>query len=460
MKAFSEAFQEDKLLGLSFQIVCFEKQSDWGGMWNYTWRTGVDEYGDPVHHSMYRDLWTNGPTEAEEFIDYTLEHHFGRVVGSYLCREAMRDYITGRVMSLAPHVKDWIRFNTSVRNVVFNEETKQFTVTAYERLNDKTIEEVFDYVIVASGHYTRPNMPEFEGFSTFPGTILHSHDFRDARRFANMNVLVIGVGYSGEDISSQCWKFGAKSITISYKLKIYDFNWPKNIELRPLLTKMDGKTAHFIDGSVKEDIDAIIFCTGYVHNFPFLPDSLRIKGSSRQWCNELYKGVMFEGNHQLFYIGMFNQNTALTLFDAQGWYIRDLIVGKLPIPPSDQRKENSDKWKVEEQKVAALFESLNESPVDPDKVEAIVPTMIGFDYAYIKELVSETGCPTGDLDRYVEILLEFVAHKREDVMTFRDRTYRSPITGKMSVEHHTKWVDAKDDSLEAFLNKETNKNYK
>lgn len=29
-------------------IVCFEKQSEWGGMWNYTWRTGTDEYGEPV----------------------------------------------------------------------------------------------------------------------------------------------------------------------------------------------------------------------------------------------------------------------------------------------------------------------------------------------------------------------------------------------------------------------------
>ena len=28
------------------ELVCFEKQSDWGGMWNYTWKTGVDEYGE------------------------------------------------------------------------------------------------------------------------------------------------------------------------------------------------------------------------------------------------------------------------------------------------------------------------------------------------------------------------------------------------------------------------------
>ena len=24
------------------EIVCYEKQSDWGGLWNYTWRTGLD----------------------------------------------------------------------------------------------------------------------------------------------------------------------------------------------------------------------------------------------------------------------------------------------------------------------------------------------------------------------------------------------------------------------------------
>ena len=46
------------------EVVCFEKQSDWGGLWNYTWRTGLDEFGEPVHGSMYRYLWSNGPKEC------------------------------------------------------------------------------------------------------------------------------------------------------------------------------------------------------------------------------------------------------------------------------------------------------------------------------------------------------------------------------------------------------------
>ena len=36
------------------EIVCYEKQSSFGGLWNYSWRTGTDESGESVHGSMYR----------------------------------------------------------------------------------------------------------------------------------------------------------------------------------------------------------------------------------------------------------------------------------------------------------------------------------------------------------------------------------------------------------------------
>ncbi|GMI37411.1 hypothetical protein TrRE_jg12794, partial [Triparma retinervis] len=58
------------------EIVCFEKGEDWGGLWNYNWRTGLDQHGNPVHGSMYRHLWSNGPKECLEFADYTFEERF------------------------------------------------------------------------------------------------------------------------------------------------------------------------------------------------------------------------------------------------------------------------------------------------------------------------------------------------------------------------------------------------
>jgi cation diffusion facilitator CzcD-associated flavoprotein CzcO len=30
--------------GSDIEVVCYEKQSEWGGLWNYTWRTGKIMY--------------------------------------------------------------------------------------------------------------------------------------------------------------------------------------------------------------------------------------------------------------------------------------------------------------------------------------------------------------------------------------------------------------------------------
>ena len=75
------AFQSAKENGEEIpEVVCFEKQSNWGGLWNYSWRTGLDEYGEPVHGSMYRYLWSNGPKEGLEFAILTNEIYKGTFV--------------------------------------------------------------------------------------------------------------------------------------------------------------------------------------------------------------------------------------------------------------------------------------------------------------------------------------------------------------------------------------------
>jgi len=121
------AFQSAKEKGADIpDIVCFEKQSDWGGLWNYTWRTGLDQYGEPVHGSMYRYLWSNGPKECLEFADYSFDEHFGRPIASYPPRAVLFDYIKGRVEKA--DVRKFIKFRTVVREVAYSEETGKFTV--------------------------------------------------------------------------------------------------------------------------------------------------------------------------------------------------------------------------------------------------------------------------------------------------------------------------------------------
>ena len=344
------AFQSAKSKGEEIpEIVCYEKQEDWGGLWNYTWRTGIDQYGEAVHGSMYRYLWSNGPKEALEFADYTFEEHFGRPIASYPPREVLWDYIKGRVEKAG--IRGWVKFRHPVRFVTYSEETKKFTVRVMDLVNNKQATEEFDNVICCSGHFSTPNVPYFEGMEKYAGTVLHAHDFRDADHYKGQNVMVVGSSYSAEDIGSQCWKYGAKTITACYRTRPMGFHWPDNWETKPLLQKVVGKTCHFVDGTTK-DIDVIILCTGYKHHFPFLNDDLRLITDNRLWTKNLYKGVVFENNPNLYYIGMQDQFYTFNMFDAQAWYIRDVILGKITVPAvvSDMKADDAP-WEEKEGKL-------------------------------------------------------------------------------------------------------------
>ena len=80
--------------------------------------------------------------------------------------------------------------------------------------NEETVHE-FDWVVCATGHFSVPHVPEFPGFDTFPGRLMHAHDFRRTEEFVGKNLLLVGASYSAEDIGLQCKKYGAKSITFT-----------------------------------------------------------------------------------------------------------------------------------------------------------------------------------------------------------------------------------------------------
>ena len=183
-------------------------------------------------------------------------------------------------------VRPWVRFRTPVRWVEFDEETKKFTVTSHDLVANIQKVEQFDHVICCSGHFSTPNTPCFPGMDRFGGRIMHAHDFRDAEQFKDQNVLLVGSSYSAEDIGSQCWKYGAKSLTACYRTNPMSFHFPDNWETKPLLERVEGKLCFFKDGTSKE-IDAIILCTGYLHHFPFLPDKLRLVTDNRLWTKHL-----------------------------------------------------------------------------------------------------------------------------------------------------------------------------
>ena len=68
-------------------------------------------------------------------------------------------------------------------------------------VKDELYSEVFDHVVVASGHFSTPNVPFFPGIELFPGRVMHAHDFRAADEFVGKDLLVVGSSYSADVIT-------------------------------------------------------------------------------------------------------------------------------------------------------------------------------------------------------------------------------------------------------------------
>ena len=429
--AMLRAFESEQKKGNPIpEIKCYEKQDNWGGMWDYTWRTGVGKYGEPLHGSMYKYLWSNGPKECLEFADYTFTEHFGQAISSYPPREVLFDYIQGRINK--SNARDYIKFSTVARWVDYIEDKKQFRVVFDDLKKNETFEEFFDYLVVGTGHFSTPNMPYFEGIDNFPGAVMHAHDFRGADQFIGQKLLLIGSSYSAEDIAVQCYKHGSDEVTISYRSNPIGTSWPEGIKEKPLVTHFDGNTAYFKDGTT-EDYDAVILCTGYQHKFPFLPDSLRLKTKNCLYPDGLYKGVVFNENERLIFLGMQDQYYTFNMFDTQAWYARDYMLGRVPFPAKAERDADIKNWMD--------YEASTETGAEH----------VDFQTDYIKDLISYTDYPAFDLDNVARMFKSWLKDKETNILNYRDQVYTSVMDGTAAEPHHTPWMEELDDSLNRYL---------
>ena len=230
--------------------------------------------------------------------------------------------------------------------MTYNDSTDDFSVIVKNLPEDQVLPvERFDYVIVATGHFSVPNVPSWPGIDKFPGRLIHSHNFRNASHFKGRRVLVVGSSLSAEDIALQCFKYGAQNVIITWQTKPLGYKWPRHITERPLLTAIEGSTVHFKDGTTAA-VDDIILCTGYHFSFPFMEERLRLKSPNVLYPQRLYKSILWTegGKNKVLYMGMLAQYYSFTMFDAQALWGVNYIMGELKIPDKQAMESDNEKW--------------------------------------------------------------------------------------------------------------------
>ncbi|XP_046405917.1 flavin-containing monooxygenase FMO GS-OX5-like [Ischnura elegans] len=316
-----------------FQFAVFEQTGNVGGTWVYTEKVGKDEFGLPIHSSMYRSLRTNLPKEVMGFPDYPIPEQ----EKSYLPAADILKFLENYAKDFK--IYERIKFYHVVMKI--EPVGGVWSVKVKDLKNDKEEELEFDAVMVCNGHYSTPHIPHINGVEEFEGKQLHSHDYRIPEVFQDQRVVVIGAGPSGMDLALEISR-QAKNVILSHHLTDpIATKFPDNVQQKPDIASMSKKGVTFKDGT-RAEVDTIFYCTGYKYNFPFLSEACRVTAEDNH-VRPLYKHLIHTEFPTLCFVGLPFYVCAFSLFDLQCRFFLRVLDGTLTLPSTKQMNEDAER---------------------------------------------------------------------------------------------------------------------
>ncbi|KAK4437015.1 Flavin-containing monooxygenase FMO GS-OX-like 9 [Sesamum alatum] len=330
-------------------VVVLEQSHDVGGQWLYDPKVeeenplGKDRFLK-VHSSIYASLRLTSPREIMGFTDFPFVARKGRDMRRFPGHQELFLYLQDFCERFG--LREMVRFNTRVENVemldypVLDEDLKW---VVRSKVAEEAVEEVYDAVVVATGHYSQPRLPRIKGMDTWKRRQMHSHIYRVPEPFKNEVVVVVGNSLSGQDISMELVNvakeihLSAKSLTISQGLSKVISKY-HNLHLHPQIESLheDGRVL-FVDGSWIV-ADTVIYCTGYSYSFPFL-DTKGIVVIDDDRVGPLYEHTFPPSlAPSLSFIGI-PRKGFLSLSPKQKW-IAEVLSGKRRLPSWDDMMQS------------------------------------------------------------------------------------------------------------------------
>ncbi|KAI5203897.1 dimethylaniline monooxygenase [Aureobasidium subglaciale] len=286
------------------------------------------------------------------------------------------DFVTHNV--LAEYIQDTADANNVLANISFRsrvnrieKKEKKWEVNVSKLVNNEieTSSQQFDAVIVASGHYHAPSIPDYPGLSVwktaYPSRITHSKVYRSPTPFTGKNVLVIGAGVSSTDICRELGPF-ANKVFQSSRGGEYDLPpsmLPNNctrisaISSYSSLDATDLEDEKALPGTITlstgEKLDGIhhvILATGYHMSYPFLSylhfDTLLPDQASEtalvttgQITHNLHKDIFYIPDPTLAFIGVPYHVATFSCFEFQAMAVAAVFSGSARLPGEKGMRE-------------------------------------------------------------------------------------------------------------------------
>ena len=357
---------------------CFEKGSGVGGNWRYGNDNGMSSAYESLHINTSRPMMQYATYPMpDDYPDFPNHRQIAAYFDAYVDHFGFRDKI---------------RFNTEVTRVE-RADDGGWDVT----LDDGSTHR-YRAVMVANGHHWNPRYPEPPFAGEFDGEAVHAHHYRTPAGYEGKNVLVLGFGNSAMDIAVETSRVAnmtflavrrgfhvipkylqgkpldqlsnpiTRRLPFMWTVKLFEkaiarsFGRPEDyglptpdhrlgqahptvssdiltrlghgdITVKPNIERLEGDRVRFVDGTV-EQIDRIVWCTGYKIAFPFLDDELVPTRDNRV---RLYRRVVHPDLPGLYFIGLIQPLGAIMpIAELQSEWIADLLEGKAGLPSRER----------------------------------------------------------------------------------------------------------------------------
>ena len=337
------------------EVRVFETKSNLGGVWLHATANNENK---TTKTAMYDSLRTNLPREVMGYEAFPFLSSSSSSSSVDARRFCSHKEVQGYLQEFAKNFRlfDVLEFNTTVKECrkkkdgeeKLAEREEEFGpkwTVKYEQGEKKELKrDTFDAIVVANGHYSKPRSARFLGADVFPAKQMHSSTYKEPSVFTNQNVVLIGAQASGEDISRDI-ATKAKSVYLSAKTW-QNAEWGSNPNISENLFRkpnvkalLENGSVEFEDGSVVENVDAIVYCIGYEYDFPFLDPKDANFSVDDNYVNPLYEHLFVpENRSSLSFVGLCWKVVPFPQFELQAKWIAKLLSGELKLPPTKEMK--------------------------------------------------------------------------------------------------------------------------
>jgi dimethylaniline monooxygenase (N-oxide forming) len=134
-----------------------------------------------------------------------------------------------------------------------------------------------------------------------------------------------------------------------------------DIAVKPNIDRFEGgRGVRFVDGS-EEEIDLVVYCTGYKMTFPFFRPEVLSAPDNRL---PLYRRVVSAERPGLYFIGFIQPlGPIMPLAEAQCEWVADLLAGRASLPPAARMRREIES---EERKMRKRFVASKRHTVEVD----------------------------------------------------------------------------------------------